>query len=56
MNEQGGERGPQDGTRVNLDEELRYWTHRFGVTADRLQAAVAKVGTDVDAVAREING
>lgn len=46
--------GPADGTRVNVNEdyELRYWSQKFGVTADQLKVAVKKVGvmaSDVEA-------
>jgi hypothetical protein len=39
-------RSGQDRTRVNVnpDHELRYWTHKWGVSRDELRAAVAKVG------------
>ncbi|HSU24236.1 MAG TPA: DUF3606 domain-containing protein, partial [Variovorax sp.] len=42
-------RGPADGSRINVheDHEVRYWTHRFGVTAERLEAAVKAVGVMV---------
>ncbi len=42
--------------RVNVDEayELRYWTERFGVSAEALKAAVAKVGPMVSDVEREL--
>jgi len=38
--------GPRDGQRVNVHEdyEVRYWTERWGVGADELKAAVARVG------------
>jgi Protein of unknown function (DUF3606) len=49
-------RGPRDGQRVNVNEdyELRYWTQRFGVSADQLRAAVKKVGVMVTDVEREL--
>ena len=48
---------PQDLRRVDVgtDDDLRYWTNRFGVSADRLIEAVEQVGSDVDAVARHLN-
>lgn len=48
--------GQQDRMRVNVDEayELRYWTERFGVSAEALKAAVAKVGPMVSDVEREL--
>jgi hypothetical protein len=49
-------RGAQDRARVNVNEdhEVRYWTQKWGVSEDRLAAAVNKVGVAVDAVAREL--
>jgi hypothetical protein len=49
-------RGKADRTRVNVHQnhELRYWTEKFGVTPERLKEAVAKVGTSVEAVQREL--
>lgn len=51
-------RTPQDARRVNLNEdyEVQYWTNRFGVSHERLRAAVDKVGVSVDAIAEELNG
>lgn len=48
--------GGQDRSRVNVNEdyELRYWTERFGVSAEALRAAVEQVGTSVDAVERRL--
>jgi hypothetical protein len=42
----------QDRTRINTGEdyELRYWSEKFGVSQDRLKAAVQKVGNSVSAV------
>jgi len=44
--------------RVNVQEdyELRYWSERFDVPKDEIEAAVKKVGTRVADVAREITG
>ena len=41
--------GTQDRTRINTGEdyELRYWSEKFGVSQDRLKAAVQKVGNSV---------
>ena len=43
--------------RVNVDEdyELRYWSERFDVPKDEIEAAVKKVGTRVEDVARELS-
>ena len=48
--------GPQDSTRINVNEdyELRYWTEKFGVSEERLRAAVSRVGTGAEAVAKAL--
>jgi Protein of unknown function (DUF3606) len=35
---------PQNASRINMEDDLKYWCKRFGVTPTRLQAAVEKVG------------
>ena len=47
-------RRPQDSSRISLSEdwEVDYWTERFGVSRDRLRAAVQEVGNGADAVGR----
>lgn len=42
-------RGPQDGTRISLNEDydVAYWTKRFGVTEEQLAQAVKAVGHSV---------
>lgn len=49
-------RGPPDAIRINVNEawELRDWSKHFGVTPERLKAAVAKVGVMTKDVAREL--
>ena len=44
----------QDGRRIDVhqDYELDYWSNKFGVSKDELKAAVQKVGTMTDDVAR----
>ncbi len=46
------EKKPQDSSRINVNEdyELRYWTKKFGVSAERLKAIVKTVGVSVTAV------
>lgn len=39
----------------NEDYELRYWSERFDVPTDEIVAAVKRVGTRVEDVARELN-
>jgi hypothetical protein len=45
-----------DRKRINAHEEheLRYWSHRLGVSSDQLKRAVSKVGVMADDVAREL--
>jgi hypothetical protein len=52
MSDDLSKRGPQDASRINVNEEweLMHWTRKFGVTEEELKAAVKKVGVDVDAV------
>lgn len=42
-------RGPADRSRINVNEEweLRWWTKEFGVSAEKLKAAVKAVGVSV---------
>jgi hypothetical protein len=49
-------RGPQDRSRIALGEahEVRYWTHKWGISEDELAAAVAAVGHGSAAVARHL--
>ena len=49
-------RAPQDASRINVHEpwEVKYWTHKFGVTKDALAAAVELVGTSAQAVADQV--
>ena len=51
-------KGPQDAARINLNEdfEVRYWSHKSGVSEDELRRAVGKVGNSVKAVERELAG
>lgn len=51
-------RAPQDSSRIAMGEdyEVGYWTHRFGVSRDRLQQAVDAVGNSADAVERHLKG
>lgn len=58
MTDDRNKRGPEDASRINLNEdyEVEYWTNRFGLSKERLKAAVDKVGVSVDAVAKELNG
>ena len=50
------DRGPQDRSRVNLNQEheVRYWAKHFGCTEDELREAVRKVGNSAEAVKRAV--
>jgi hypothetical protein len=50
------DRGVRDRDRVNVNEEheVRYWGAKFGVSAQRLKEAVAKVGPMAADVEREL--
>ena len=52
MSDNLNKRGPQDASKINVNEEweLRYWTQKFGVTEEELKAAVKKAGVNVDVV------
>lgn len=51
-------KGPQDAARINLSEdfEVRYGSHKFGVSEYELRRAVGTVGDSVAAVERELAG
>ena len=51
-------RGPQDRSRVAMEQEheVRYWTERFGVSREDLQAAVNTVGHSVSAIENYFKG
>lgn len=48
--------GVADRTRINRNEsyEVEYWTTAFGVSKERLFAAIDKVGVQVEDVRREL--
>ena len=52
MSDNLNNRGPQDASRINVNEdwELKHWTRQLGVSEEALKAAVKKVGVTVDAV------
>jgi hypothetical protein len=47
---------PQDAQRVNVNQEheLRYWSHKLGVSPEQLKKVVARVGPMADDVERAI--
>jgi len=49
-------RGEPDRSRINMSEpyEVKYWSHQLGVTPERLQEAVEKVGNSAAAVRKEL--
>lgn len=51
-------RGPQDASRIALGEdyEVQYWTKKFGVSREKLEQAVEKVGNGADAVEAHLKG
>ena len=51
-------RGGQDRKRINVNEdyELRDWAKKFGVTSERLKAAVRAVGDDAQTVEQHLKG
>jgi len=50
--------GGQDRKRISLEQdyEVRDWSQKFGVSEERLRAAVGKVGHIADDVERELRG
>ena len=49
-------RGEPDRSRISLSQqhEVTYWTKRFGVSREQLEAAVNAVGNSADAVERHL--
>lgn len=49
-------RGPQDRSRINLQEdyEVRYWTDKLGISKSQLEEAVREVGSSAKAVEEEL--
>ena len=58
MSDDTKQRGPQDSSRVAMGEdyEVSYWTERFGVSRERLQAAVDAVGNGAASVEEFLSG
>lgn len=52
MSDDLSKRGPQDRSRINVNEphELRYWTQALGVSESQLRDAVKAVGPSATAV------
>jgi 3-oxoacyl-[acyl-carrier-protein] synthase III len=45
-----------DRSKINMHEryEVKYWTHQLGISRDRLQQVVEKVGNSAAAVRKEL--
>lgn len=56
MSDDKNQTGGQDRKRISLsdDYEVRDWSEKFGVTAERLREAVGKVGNQAEDVEREL--
>lgn len=56
MSDDKNKKGPQDRTRISLSEdyEVRYWSEKFGISANRLREVVKKVGNSSSAVEQEL--
>jgi hypothetical protein len=52
MSDDTKNRGEPDRSRINLSEdyEVRYWTEKFGVSAEQLAVAIKQVGNSPNAV------
>ena len=50
------ERGPQDRSRINVNEswELQYWTKELGVSEEQLRTAVKTAGPSAEAVRKHL--
>ncbi|KAA0073296.1 DUF3606 domain-containing protein [Tardiphaga sp. P9-11] len=49
-------KGQPDRSKINMHEahEVKYWTHQLGVSHEKLQATVEKVGNAAAAVRKEL--
>jgi 3-oxoacyl-[acyl-carrier-protein] synthase III len=49
-------KGPQDRSKINMHEdyEVKYWTKELGVSKEKLQKAVDKVGNSAAAVRKDL--
>jgi hypothetical protein len=56
MSDDPKQKGGRDRSRINTreDHEARYWSKKFGVSAEELKAAVKKVGNSAEAVQKEL--
>lgn len=58
MSDDKSKTGSPDRDRINVHEdyEVTYWTQKFGVSAEKLKAAVAAVGPMAKAVEAHLKG
>lgn len=56
MSDDKSNRGPQDASRINVNEdyEVQYWTKELGVSEERLKQLVEDHGVSVEAVRRAL--
>jgi len=49
-------KGQADRSKINMHEthEVKYWTHQLGISREKLQAVVDKVGNSAAAVRKEL--
>ncbi|MCK1327254.1 DUF3606 domain-containing protein [Bradyrhizobium sp. CW9] len=47
-------RDHRDRSKINMHEEVKYWTKALGVSKDELQKAVDKVGNSAAAVRKQL--
>jgi len=49
-------RGEPDRSKINMNEdyEVKYWTKHLGVSKEKLEQVVAKVGNSASAVQKEL--
>jgi hypothetical protein len=57
MSDDLGKRGPEDRSRINLNEpwELKYWSKTLGVTPERLKEVIRQVGARTADVERYLS-
>lgn len=56
MSDDRSKRSPEDLSRISLSEdyEVAYWTDALGISRDRLEEIVGRVGNNADAVRSEL--
>jgi hypothetical protein len=56
MADNPGNRGPQDRSRINLEQdyERQWWASKWQVSEDQLRSAVKTAGTSASAVAKHL--